>query len=331
MGESTHACLPLDTQILTRRGWLSHDMIAPGDETIGYNPEARRSEWTPVTSIDRNASSEIWRIGGTRWYANAALGAKWWSDYRNNMGRGLIRERSGFVRTADFSYGDRLLVASPAKTNGIQGFSVKDAAILAWIQGDGTFYKARRGYGYDGRIYQSKIAQVLRIRSLLADVTHTERIGPLRTRGLNELPEHTFLLRRGYVNSLLERSEVMQTGEANMVLRMSPEQRSSWLDAMIDAEGTHKGGYAIIAQNDGPLADAIQLAVYLEGYRPNVRAYKHKPYQLTIGLGKPYVSVTPFHPHELLERQPAWCVTTENGSWTARQDRRIFLVGGTAA
>lgn len=65
-------CVGLDTLILTRRGWLSHDEVQIGDETIGYNPETGLSEWTPVTEVHHGAG-ELRRFGTTsQWSAARA-------------------------------------------------------------------------------------------------------------------------------------------------------------------------------------------------------------------------------------------------------------------
>ena len=322
MGE----CLTIDAMILTRRGWLTYDEVRAGDETIGYNPEIGRSEWTLIERVVHYGDAEVWRIGGTRWHANATPGHRWWSDTRQNNGRGSVREESGFVRTSELSRYDRLRLAAPADTDGIPGLSTEDAAILAWIQGDGHI--DRRDGRIDGaRIYQSKPAQITRLRALLAHVEHKEAV----YRADKGQPEHVFLFRSGYIRGLLKRSGLDETGPEQMVLAMSPDQRAAWLTSIIDAEGNAVGGYVMITQNDGPLSGAIQLAVYLEGHRPNKRVHQRVNGVLSwkIGLGNPHASVGRFQPHQVLERQPVWCVSTTLGSWTAQQDGQVFLTGNS--
>ena len=153
------------TRILTRRGWLTHDQVRVGDETIGYNPDIGRSEWARITRVVRYDDAEVWRIGGTRWHADATPEHRWWSDGRKNNGRGYIHEGAGFVRTGAHAFGDRLRLGAPADTDGIPGLSTDDAAILAWLQGDGHIQ--RRGGEINARIYQSKPEQITRLRTLL--------------------------------------------------------------------------------------------------------------------------------------------------------------------
>jgi hypothetical protein len=323
-------CTPLGTLILTRHGWLAHDEVRPGDETIGYNPATGRSEWTAVTRVVHYEDAEVWRIGGSRWHADVTPGHRWWSDYRRNNGRGYVTEHAGFVRTAELAPGDRIRLAARADTDGIPGLSTEDAAVLAWMQGDGHIRAAHPGQdrGYDGRIYQSKPEQVTRLRALLAHVEHTESAARRAGRPESHLAERFFLLRRGYVTDLVKRSEVMETGPEQMVLRMSPDQRAAWLAAMIDAEGTAKGNFTLVYQNPGELAEAIRLAIYLEGYRPSMR-HNNRDRLQAIGMGNPHVATHRFKPYKVLDRQPVFCVTTELGSWTAKQDSRVFLTGNS--
>lgn len=192
--------------------------------------------------------------------------------------------------------------------------------------------------GYDGSIWQAKPEMVVKIRALLGRVPHSEHI---RKRGEERLPEHHFRLRRAHVTDLMKRSEVLDLGPEAFVLALSPDQRAAWLDSMIDAEGNRMTGqsrnraweFVRIAQVDGPLQDAIRLAVYLEGWRPTFSRFKrvepqHRPAG-QVGMARPHVAPSMFLPHEVLERQPVWCVTTELGTWTARQDHQVFLTGNS--
>jgi hypothetical protein len=197
--------------------------------------------------------------------------------------------------------------------------------------------------GWDGSVFQSKPAQVMKLQALLATVEHSES---LRQRGGNTMPAHVFRLRREYVTDLMKRSRLAETGPEAFVLALSPDQRAAWLDSMTDAEGHRQpvpsagrrrgagGEFVRIAQVDGPLQDAIKLAIYLEGYRPTYArlaryAGHHRPAG-NVGMARPHVAPGLFSPHQALERQPVWCVTTELGTWTARGEHGLpFLTGNS--
>lgn len=366
-------CLTLDAKILTRRGWLAHDEVRVGDETIGYNPQIGRSEWTAITKVVHYEDAEVWRIGNNGWHADVTPNHRWWSDtavkrrdgfetcpecgwvprgkkapqrgvqvHRSKI-HGLagepehVEHRGEFVRTHDFKDGHRLRVAAVADTDGIPGLSIQDVQVLAWLQGDGTLRPAGTPGSWDGAIWQSKPAMVVKLRALLSQVEHTESV---RQRPGDTLPAYVFRLRRAHVTDLMKRSELAERGPEDFVLALSPDQRAAWLDAMIDAEGHRmpgkKPGYSEfvrIAQVDGPVQDAIRLAVYLEGYRPTYSANSAEGngYQPagTVGMAGPHVVPSMFHDPEVLENQTVWCVKTALETWTAEQHGQVFLTGNT--
>jgi hypothetical protein len=83
-----------------------------------------------------------------------------------------------------------------------------------------------------------------------------------------------------------------------------------------------------VYQNQGSIAEAIELAVYLEGYRPSHN--KVRANELSIGLTAPYVGG---HKRRSFTEDAGtadvWCVTTEIGSWTTCNDSGIFLTGNS--
>lgn len=70
-------CLTLDAMILTRRGWLKHDEVQAGDETIGYNFTTGRNEWTLVTAVHHYEDAPLVRIGNSRWHATVTPEHRW--------------------------------------------------------------------------------------------------------------------------------------------------------------------------------------------------------------------------------------------------------------
>jgi hypothetical protein len=123
---------------------------------------------------------------------------------------------------------------------------------------------------------------------------------------------------------------------------MSTRQLDAWLEAITDAEGTraerpgHTRPQVSIYQAPGTVLDAIALAVYLSGRRPRVldvrRAADHEGWQpeAVVRANTPVVTGG-FLSSEPAGRADVWCVTTDLGSWTAREDGHIFLTGNSNA
>jgi len=71
-------CVDLETRILTKRGWLGHDEVRIGDETLGYNLEGEGSEWTRISDIHHYPQADMVTILGDRgWTARCTPGHRW--------------------------------------------------------------------------------------------------------------------------------------------------------------------------------------------------------------------------------------------------------------
>jgi WXG100 family type VII secretion target len=115
-------CVPLDTMILTRRGWLKHDEVRPGDETVGYNPATRHSEWTRVTRVVHHDDVPLLRLGNSRWHATTTPNHRWL-----NLPRISGSREPQFVSTGEISGRHRVLLSAPAVTTPCEADPGSDA------------------------------------------------------------------------------------------------------------------------------------------------------------------------------------------------------------
>ncbi|OAP27830.1 Transglycosylase SLT domain protein [Amycolatopsis sp. M39] len=369
-------CVPLDTMVLTRRGMLKHRDVKVGDETIGFNPVTRRSEWTKITRVVHHENAPLVRLVNTRWQATTTPNHRWLTFPRGTeaqpMGplvcpecgwvpRASVQPANGvavhrrkihgvrsaparseyavagrFVTTSEVGSRDRLLLSAVADTGEGLAVTVREAAILGWIAGDG--HLESRQYRPTASIAQSKPDMVAKISKLLTDVPHAEYVDDRGGRGLR----HQFRLDHDYVRDLLRRAGNPKSEAFSQVLAMSADQRSAWLEAITDAEGTKhlRPGYTqpkvTIYQAPGEVLDAIMLAVYLSGARPRVsysdRTAEHHTWQVegAVRANNPIVTGA-FLREESAGRGDVWCVTTELGTWTAREGDHLFLTGNSNA
>jgi hypothetical protein len=63
--------------ILTKHGWLEPNEVHVGDETIGYNRETDKSEWTAITGKRHFTDVPLMRIGNSRWHAVTTPQHRW--------------------------------------------------------------------------------------------------------------------------------------------------------------------------------------------------------------------------------------------------------------
>jgi hypothetical protein len=290
---------------------------------------------------------------------------------------------TALVKLEDKAPGQRIVLARLANLGDELPVSVREAALLGWIAGDGcvmaskpVWRKAppappvnwqertqdapfglrrdgtpRKGAG--GRPYedpdrtrvpgtsglsvtvsQAKAEHFAAIEEALAGIPGVGRYAQDRCGhsngpgfGTTQLVTRTWHLPAAYARDLLARAGNPKTDAVSQVLRMSAAQREAWLGAMIAAEGHREPSKTVIYQNDGPVADAIELAVYLSGNRP-ARRKSHGGWG--IGITSPYIG----GPSRVMfvkdaGTAPVWCCTTQLGSWTARLDGHVFLTGNS--
>lgn len=257
--------------------------------------------------------------------------------HRNKMHKvasrpGVRRDKLAgeFVRTEDFSSRHRLRVAAPAATEGIAALTCDEVRLIAWAIGDGNIHGRPEDSDFRVTIYQSKPRYVAVIQALLADVPHGVHV---RQRAPHHFPAYSFGLRKAWAVDLFKRSRLFDLGHEGFVLALDAAQRAAYLDAMYQAEGHERDGFRRYAQNDGPVQDAIRLAVYLDGRRPTFARFtrtseRHKPGG-HVGAARPHVAPSMFAEPEVLDRQPVWCVVTDLGTWTMRQHGTPILTGNS--
>jgi len=74
---TSYACVPLDTEIFTQRGWLKHDEVHVGDMTIGFNLENKSSEWTRIEAISTYDEAPLIEFGAEGHLYSATPDHRW--------------------------------------------------------------------------------------------------------------------------------------------------------------------------------------------------------------------------------------------------------------
>jgi phage-related protein len=326
-------CVPLDAQILTRDGWKSHSDVEVGDETLGYDPITGMSHWTKITAVHHYGDASVVRVGNAHWSARCTPNHRWVAEKLNQLPDGSSYRRDEMVETQYIGTRHRVRVSAlvaDAPCGARLPITSDEAELLGWVLGDGCLYYGLNNRGgkrgkFNMSVYQSdaKPHHLARLRELLANIPHSEYRA-----GGNHWSKHgrsIFRLRSAYARDLLARSGYEVDLEA-MVRRMSAEQRTSFINGVHGADGYQdpRGRSRMIAQNEGPKLDAIVLALYMQGYHPHLT---DSAQQKHVTFRRPFVK--PVVRDEDAGVEPVWCVTTELGSWTMRQDGQIMLTGNS--
>jgi len=350
-------CVPEDgTEILTRRGWLAHDQVRAGDETLGRNPGTGLLEWTPVTGVQHFGEAELVRIANkdSGWEAVVTPGHRWATSKRRDGGSRGRYFAEGMTETQDLSCEHSLILGALAATPEQLPITPAEAALIAWAYTDGHVFQSpltgRTSQGRDGRrrklqvsIAQAKPAGVHALEKVLADcgADFARDDKPLDGKDKRTMPSSVWRLRTEYARELWGRAGLLAVAGKNLpgfaleqfVLRLGTEQRGAFFQACMDAEGYRdsRTGAPRISQNAGPVLDAIKLAATLEGYyvREHVTRFAlgTAPHSVLV-LSRPRVGGTRLR-KEPAGSAPVWCVTTGHGTWLMRQNGRIMLTGNS--
>lgn len=335
---ANHYCVPMDTEILTRRGWLTYDQLVDGDETLGFNFETEKTEWTKVLGIVKYDDAELFEARSHSWSVRTTGGHRWVAQDRKT-GRyywnttGGDREGDGAPQKYLRKHTDTWVIAAQmADGPGLQ-LDLDEAELIGWLVTDGGQHDGfhNRGNNFSVHVWQTKPAGVLRLGEILTDRASYNGKG--------------YRLRNAYARDLMKRARVTHIKSApellSMITEMTGEQRQAMLAGVIGGDGRLASAPKSvnpswqIMQDEGPLLDVITTLAYACGYRTTVtkhgcskNCWQHNGNPMIVNLGRPKVST--FNQGRVsVGNAPVWCPTTELGTWTARFGNNVVLTGNS--
>ena len=346
-------CVPMDTEILTRDGWKTYHTVQPGDETLGF--VGGRMEWTRILGKTQQKDQPLVRLHNKWWEAVATPAHRWYGETCRDHGRQGHQWHEGFISTSEIGrYRDKLWLARPLRApSRVPQITPAEAGVIGWLFTDGsvrwspkTHRTAARRDGQRRGVVAS-IAQDHRkfaaeIRALLKEAGQ-----PFREDRPKQNPSlRVFHLKATPARDLLRRAGLEDGTLVEFVRRLGHQQLARFVLAMRHAEGTAPG-YRLLAQNDGPTREAMELALFFAGHyvisTPVATAVQGAPY---FALGKwrtrraatvthysvraSRANVTGQRLHQSAAGQAnAWCVETACGTWTMRQRGRVMVTGNS--
>lgn len=206
-GQKTIECVPLDSEILTRRGWKKHDELLLGEEVLGFNPETLLCEWTVVLKINRGEGPVV-KYENDQFSVACTENHRWVQEVEQRAGPnpnskvpklysrkylevapiGHTRRRSRILQVAkapsgpgigEFSYGDWLHRKDAENLILKMTSGERRAFIEGLLQGDGCV--AVTGTNWRQIVLSQNIGPVLdafRLACLLEGIATTERKRP---------------------------------------------------------------------------------------------------------------------------------------------------------
>lgn len=341
-------CVPLDTKILTRRGWLTYDQVIPNvDETIGYDQEIGKSRWTKIKNVFTYKDQDIMKISNAttsfeatpnhRWLATKST-RKWINGKHSKR---IYKEE--FVETKNILQEHHLQLAKRFESDNKLDITDQEAAILGWAMSDGYIQISPRtgitGQGSNGELQATRIhicqnlenlKFVKEIDELLKNHKHT------RDRATVE-GQITWRIFQPIGRDLMRRAGLLtvsgnykEVDPIKFVFSMSDSQRFAFIKAIYHGDGVK--GQPIICQNSGWLTKVISLIGYLEGYVVRTVTNNHNKLsdkvQYRHRFGKSHITGQELK-KEYIGKKDVWCVETALGTWTMQQNGLTVLTGNS--
>jgi hypothetical protein len=319
-------CLDDETEILTRRGWLTCDTLRVGDLAYSMNPESRLGEWRTVTAVHvYNAGlTDVVVFSGRSLDAVATPGHRW----RVRSGKGAWK----WKRTDKLAAGDRVPLAAGWAETPIE--AVYDDAfveLVAWFWTEGTVERAT-AYGH---ICQSRIVNPGYCEQIAA--AFTKCYGPpvefFERRG--RVSEAAWRIRREERNSRFVFSATIgrellacapdKVPSLDFLVALTAEQRELFIRTSFAADGQSD---RVIAQSDARRTEGFALALILDGR--SVRFGDDQNGRVV--RSRKALTARPRRVEITNERRVCrvWCPTVaENETWLARRRGRVYFTGNS--
>jgi 3-hydroxymyristoyl/3-hydroxydecanoyl-(acyl carrier protein) dehydratase len=338
--ESMAQCVPIDAEILTKRGFRRVDELMIGEDVLAYDNAGDTCRWTPLLA------TSIYQKQRT-----VALSSRSFSAFCTAKHTWAVRllskrpQRRELVETADLPAfarhaGNAIINAAPAE-EGASDLTPDEAAILGWVATDG--WTQRPGNQLRVSIRQSKPQHLPRIRSLVGPEA-SEYVQPA---GYREFPagrtyftleSRTFALRAAAGKRLFSRAGIFGRPDLPALIpKLSHPARAAMLEAMLQADAHRRvsprgrsGRTFTFGQQNQDVLEAFQILCVLEG----------------LALGRPQSGPEPGFVRQTLRANrvtdlghlkvaegpeiDVWCPTTTYGTWVMRWHNFVTITGNTA-
>lgn len=313
-------CLTEDTEILTRRGWLTHDQLTIEDEAASMDPETHEIVWSPVERVN----VFDWDGPLAKWQ-NERLDVMSTPDHRwlYRDGRGKEKIRRTHELHASKHNGGRLVV------------------------GGGESHLFAKEATYDDNLIQ--------LAGWFVTEGHWHKNGaPVFTQSSEVYPEHAAeiaaLLYRWQASHYVYEGRADQWYAPNlhrmMLAMVGPDKRFGMdflgkltaaqaellFDTLIKADGNIRkdANTTTFAQSDPGRVDDFQTLCMMLGKRTHVRWRQReigRPCADITVYGNDTVNLTHLERTEEHYQGKVWCPTTGTGMWIARRKGITFHTG----
>lgn len=354
-------CADLETECLTKRGWLHCDDVLETDEIYTFNPQTEQGEWSPLLAktvaqwqgdvhvVDSPRIDAVvtpnhgWLVGSTNWQKNQEREAQYHHRNPRNEINWVTGPKFQRVEMQDINVSHYIPADFPLIEEK-PSVQVDDfVRLVGWVVTDGyyEFHKRqldpiRRNDTYAVGVTQSlkanpdKCKEIERILQSLR-IPYSVKYGPnavlcyrFRGRWAREFQAQFPDKRPGYA--------FMNT--------LTTSQLQYLYEAMMAGDGSvSETNHASYSSSDQELLDQFQFLVTLLGStsvarvtnieRPRHRRECYGPHRSLSINSREHIQWRAIITGEQITTRPydgqVWCPTTTTGTWLARRNGKVYL------
>lgn len=326
-----HDCLDKETELLTKRGWVSYTDIQESDEILSINKEGF-SEWTPILEIIIKKSDKVYK------YANTSLDFSFTESHRifcsKRHSKSKTYESLGYTTLKDMAI-CRYRFPVSAKNNRLDyPISDDEIELLGWVITDGGVYQS------SVVIHQSKIKGRSDIRQLLKRLEYkfsssirqrnTKYIMGKKLKNRPLVSEDFFILSesQGFINSVLGHGKVIKDPE--IFNKFSTRQLNLFLESLMKGDGSWAKSKKAGALNGvKSVLDWVQSLAAQCGVSASMSEYREGDYRLNLTFDREFVQVDNFKKEveEVRYDDTVWCLQVPNTNFMVRRNGKSYFTG----
>ena len=339
-------CVPLTSQILTRRGWLNYDEVVEGDYTLGYNLTTGTSEWTRIEGVHVYDESDVYEFGNGeknktfyctddhRWATDSGRANR---HYDENGGR-KIEHAYNLVRK------DRRVVLAAQAPDGTSGVTDEEAAFIGWILSDGSlsrseFTGAPSQAGGSRRGVSATISQVKPENLGEIEILVSSLFADSYTKDVSKSGQHFWRISQPAAREFFDRIGIESKHEFDgweLALSLTHSARVAMLEALSRGDGVSSLRVGVIQESGAAVEELVRALAYLTGhfasttYKDPSQSTWQKKEASVVWATKGRMTGQRTYLKKVSEER-VWCVTTGLGTWTMRQphNKAAVLTGNT--
>ena len=309
-------CLDETTEILTRRGWLTHDELTNDDQCLGIDPVTQEIKWQEVESIHR------FEHDGTlvHWQNSHGFDALGTANHRWLMESGQFERTyqiSGTRKNIRTSGGTPQCFAShPLHTD-------EFVELIGWTVTEGT-YPQDSNLGV--RLGQSNTVNPLKTERIRTLAKYFHDHGAT-TSEYDDKTHQLFYFGKG-IGNLIRQTAPDKQLTPEFLCSLTEQQGHLLYETLIDGDG-HRGSTYRWAQKDQGRINGFQMLTSMLGRRSCAKKHKGTSVSDISVYVREVTSAENLRETEEYYKGIVWCPKTPTGTWLARRNGGTYFTGNT--